>query len=303
MKKIRSSTLAVILCVAVIADLWRVNGKPMEMHPPRTAQNAFATPGYVSYLKSDTTNYRVLEFENGQPPYNNGLAYWKIQSAYGYHGAKMRQVQDMFDVVGLGNPMLWGLMNVKYVISDRRDSNQVLTPVYADGGKYVLRNNAAMPRAFFVNKLEVAKGIDILRNIKAMSFNPFDVAYVMTDPGIAIDSAAAGATASYVHYGLQDLTIKAHATGTNMLFLSEAWYPEGWKASVDGTETPIYRLDYMFRGVVVPPGDHTVTMTFEPRGYYLGKTLVLWINLLMLGGAAIAGFIMWRKKAVPAASL
>ena len=45
--------------------------------------------------------YRVLEFENGNPPYNNKLAYWRIQNAYGYQGAKMRRYQDLVDVVGL----------------------------------------------------------------------------------------------------------------------------------------------------------------------------------------------------------
>ncbi|MEW5798495.1 MAG: YfhO family protein [Bacteroidota bacterium] len=282
--KISLTILVAVLVSVVLIDLWRVNFKPMNPQPHRDAQSMFATPSYVSFMQQDTSLYRTIEFENGQPPYNNTLAYWRIQSAYGYQGAKMRQIQDVFDVVGLGNPLLWGLMNVKYILSDRADSNSVLFPVFAGSGKHVLYNRAEMPRAFFVSRYEVAKGLDILNNIKGMKFNPYDVTYVMEDIHAAIDPPQEGASVQYSHYGIQDLELKVHATGSNLVFLSESWYPEGWKAFIDGTETPIYRLNYMFRGVVVPQGDHVVTMEFEPAGFYLGKNLSLWLNILVLGG-------------------
>jgi uncharacterized membrane protein YfhO len=77
--------------------------------------------------------------------------------------------------------------------------------------------------------------------------------------------------------------------------VSEAYYPNGWKAFIDGVETPIYRADYLFRAVVVPQGTHTVTMKFEPRGFALGKTISLVINLLVLGAL---GFL-YGKKFIP----
>ncbi|MDD8017197.1 MAG: YfhO family protein [Bacteroidota bacterium] len=292
---VKFSTLTIILVVAVLFDLWRVNYKPMDAKPHRDIEGAFATPNFVKFLQQDTTLYRTLQFENGQPPYNNTLAYWRIQSAYGYQGAKMRQIQDVFDVAGLGNPLLWNLMNVKYIISDRPDSNQVLLPVYR-GEKYVLYNRAEFPRAFFVNRYEVAKGLDILNNIKSMNFNPNDVAFVMEDLKLNIDVPKAGAEVHYTHYGIQDFEAKVHATGNNLVFFSESWYPEGWKAFIDGTETSIYRLNYMFRGVVVPSGGHTITMKFEPRGFYLGKNLSLWLNIFIIGGLGYAGVNEYLKR-------
>ncbi|MEW6062253.1 MAG: YfhO family protein, partial [Bacteroidota bacterium] len=287
--KIGLSTVTVGIVVFVLADLWRVNFKTMDPQPHRNVQDVFTAPSFVSFLKQDTTLYRVLEFENGQPPYNNTLAYWRIQSAYGYQGAKMRQIQDIFDVVGLGNPLVWGLMNVKYIISDRPDSNAVLFPLFSGGGKHVLYNRAELPRAFFVNRYEVAKGLDILNNMKAMNFNPREVAYVMDEINATIDPPHEGASVSYTRYGIQELELNVKATGNNLVFLSESWYPEGWKAFIDGTETPIYRLNYMFRGIIVPKGNHTVTMTFEPEGFYLGKNLSLLINVLVLGGLGYYG--------------
>jgi len=295
-KKMKFNTLAVGLVAIALFDLWRVNFKPMEAHDAQRAQQTFATPDYVSFLKQDTTLYRILEFENGQPPYNNMLAYWRIQSAYGYQGAKMRQIQDVFDVVGLGNPLLWELMNVKYIISDQADSNSVLHPVFTSNRRHVLYNRAELPRAFFVNKYEVAKGIDILNNIKQLSFNPREVAYFMEDPKLAIEPPLESAAAQYTHYGIQDLELKVKATGNNLLFLSESWYPEGWKAFVDGNEIPIYRINYMFRGIVVPQGEHTATMKFEPPGFYFGKMLSLWLNIGVLAGLGFMLFMRISKK-------
>ncbi len=298
-QKLKTSMLTAVIVVIVLADLWRVNSKPMDPQPHKDSQALFNTPDYVNFIKQDTSQFRVLEFEQGQPPYNNTLAYWRIQSAYGYQGAKMRQIQDMFDVAGLGNPIVWGLMNVKYILSDRPDSNQVLQPIYASNGKYVLYNRGALPRAFFVRRYEVAKGIDILNKIKDMSFDPRDVAFFMDDPKLSIDAPLEGVAASYTHFGIQDIGLNVTATGNNLLFLSESWYPEGWKAYIDGQETPIHRINYMFRGVVVPAGQHSLTMKFEPSGFYLGKTLSLVINIFAFAGLGYFGFIFITKKNKP----
>jgi hypothetical protein len=282
-KKITFPLLAAGIIALVLFDLWRVNAQPMDPQTHQAAQDYFSTPDYVKFLQQDTSLYRTLQFdERGQPPYDNTLAYWRIQSAYGYSGTKMRQIQDAFDVVGLGNPLFWGLMNVKYIISARPDSNQVLLPVYR-GEKNVLYNRATLPRAFFVNRYEVAHGLEILNNIKEMKFHPHDLAYGMEKIDVKIDPPQENASVQYTHYGIQDLALKVNATGNNLIFLSESWYPEGWKAYIDGNEIPIYRLNYMFRGVIVPQGEHTVTMKFEPRGYYVGKNISLVLNVVVLG--------------------
>jgi hypothetical protein len=294
--KISISVFAVGIVTVVLFDLWRVNFRPMETHHRQQAKDYFNTPAYVTYLKNDTTLYRTLEFEKGQPPYNNTLAYWRIQSAYGYSGTKMRQIQDAFDVVGMGNPLLWGLMNVKYIISDRPDSNQVIAPVFGTNGKYVLANRAALPRAFFVERYEVATGLEILNNIKAMNFDPLKVAFLMEDPKEQIDPPGSSARVLYNRFGMQDLELGVTATGNNLLFLSETWYPKGWKAYLDGTELPIHRINYLFRGIVVPEGDHVVTMVFEPEGFSLGKNLSLWLNILVLGGLAFFGISAIRSQ-------
>lgn len=287
---------ASIVAFVVIADLWRVDAQPMELHERRQQEGLFSPTGVVKFLQSDSTLFRILEFENGQPPYNNMYAYWRIQSAYGYQGAKMRAYQDMVDVVGLRNPLLWQLMNVKYIITNQPDSAAFLGLAFEDGGKKVYVNRLVYPRAFFVNRYEVASGIEILNKIKNLEFNPRDVAYFMEDPHLTVEPALPTNSVEVVRYGIQDLEMKVQASGNNLLFISEAYYPKGWKAYLDGKEIPIYRVNYLFRGVLIPPGTHTLTMRFEPESFALGKTISLSTNILLVVALAYMGFRTWRGK-------
>ena len=293
---IKLTAVSVIVILVVTVDLWRIDKKPMEPKNRQEQKQLFTTPDYVSAIKQDTYLYRVLKFENGQLPYDNTLAYWKVQSAYGYQGAKMRWYQDMIDVAGVGNPLLWQLMNVKYIISDRPESSQVFIP-YFKGSRNVYQAATYIPRAFFVDHYEIASGIDILNKIARFEFDPKEVGFFIDDPKLTIEPPKPGAEAIFTKYGIQDFAMNVTATGNNLLFISETYYPEGWKAYVDGNEIPIYRINYLFRSVVIPAGKHVLEMKFEPRGFYLGKTISLIVNILVLLGLITLLIVKYRSKA------
>ncbi len=297
--KLKSATLYGILVVAVLFDLWRVAWKPSDPKDQKESLQYIPTPEFVKALQQDTTIFRVLKIQDGQPIYDNSLAYWRISNAYGYQGAKMRIYQDMVDVAGLGNPLVWQLMNVKYLITNRDESNPGLMQVYNSPGTNVYAFRSWLPRVFFVNRCEVSDGLSTLNKIAAVSFDPRDIAYISKTITANIDSPLQGTEAAIVHYGIQDLEIRATATGNNLLFLSEAYYPKGWKAFIDGKEVEILRLDYLFRGVIIPSGTHTLTMKFESESFTIGKNISLGTNLLVLSGLlvfAIQFFIRKKKE-------
>jgi hypothetical protein len=297
--KLKSATLYSILVVVVLFDLWRVAWKPSDPKDQKESLQSIPTPEFVKILQQDTTTFRVLKIHDGQPIYDNTLAYWRISNAYGYQGAKMRTYQDMVDVAGLGNPLVWQLMNIKYLISNRDESSPVLAQVYNSPETKVYAIRSWLPRVFFVNRCEVTDGLSTLNKIAAMSFDPRDIVYLSENIKMKIDPPLQGAEATLVHYEIQDLEVRTTATGNNLLFLSEVYYPKGWNAFIDGHEVEILRLNYLFRGVIIPPGTHTLTMKFEPASFTIGKSISFGTNLLVLSGLlvfAIQFFIRKKKE-------
>ena len=74
-----------------------------------------------------------------------------------------------------------------------------------------------------------------------------------------------------------------------MLFLSDV-YDAGWRASVDGKPTELYRANFDFRAVALPAGLHTVRMWYAPVSVTLG---------FIAGGVSILGMIgtfLWKKR-------
>ena len=49
----------------------------------------------------------------------------------------------------------------------------------------------------------------------------------------------------------------------NEVFLVEIFYDKGWKAYVDGVETPHVRLNYILRGLKVKSGKHEIIFKYD----------------------------------------
>jgi hypothetical protein len=80
--------------------------------------------------------------------------------------------------------------------------------------------------------------------------------------------------ANIVSYEPNEVLVKTRSLGPKMLFLSDNYYP-GWKAMVDGKESPIYLANFSFRGVFVPRGEHLVKFTYKPTSFLLGGAVTL----------------------------
>jgi uncharacterized membrane protein YfhO len=62
------------------------------------------------------------------------------------------------------------------------------------------------------------------------------------------------------------------ATTDRLVVVSEMYFP-GWRARVDGVETTVYRINYLFRGIVVPAGQHQVEFDYLPASLLLGAAI------------------------------
>ncbi len=291
--------LAIILLT--IIDLWHIDFKTLHWDNKTDIEANFKTPDYVDWIlknEKNTYNFRVLHLEKGQPVRENTLAYWRLQNNYGYQGAKLRIYQDMDDIVGMTNPAAWKLMSTKYIITDQPYNDSMFTTVFNKGSKYVLLNNKFYPKAYFVKNTKTAGGLEILNAIKDGTTDPKETAFLEKDPGVKIDAADSTAKVQITNYGIHNITLDAEASGNNLLYLSEVYYPD-WKVYIDGQPAEILKTNYLFRGVVVPKGKHKIEFKFEPKTYYMGKNISMGTNILLAAifGVALGGMYFSRKKA------
>lgn len=106
-------------------------------------------------------------------------------------------------------------------------------------------------------------------------------AYVMSDPnddGSRLRILSRSANRAEIETGPLD--------GSRLLVFTDAYYP-GWRAYLDGSETPILRANDAFKAVVVPPGTHRVEFVFRPVRVYIGAGISLATLLAVLLGLAI----------------
>jgi len=278
-KRISLNLFNLGIAALVLFDLWRVDSITLHYSDKEELRSIYNPPDYVEYIKRDTSLYRVLEISGGQPVMSNHLALYRLQNVYGYHGAKIRAYQDLIDVAGILNPFVLNLLNVKYIISDRYDS--IYGNLFFNGTKKVIFNPNYLPRAFLVNRYEVTEPLTILLRMKNADFNPRDVVFLKDSLDVKVDPPGESASAEIMEYQIQKIKLKVKATGNNLLFLSEVWYPR-WKCFIDGKEAPIYRANYVFRAVVVPPGEHEVLFIYKDEKFELGGKISLALNLFII---------------------
>jgi hypothetical protein len=176
--------------------------------------------------------------------------------------------------------------------------------VYADDDMILYENADYLPRAFLVPSAVVERpGDEILQRMATGDFSPermvileeqFDASRLPPPPppeqtqpvrfnrpqGTEISSGPG--TVSLQQIEEDHLRLAASARQDAMLFLADLAYP-GWKAYVDGKETPIYRANYLFRSIFVPAGNHSVEFVYRPRSFRLG----LLITLLATAGGGL----------------
>jgi Bacterial membrane protein YfhO len=157
-----------------------------------------------------------------------------------------------------------------------------LERVYQGEDGWIYKLPRALPRAFLVPQVLIAPDAPTsLKMLVDRRFNAREAAIVIGEQAAAQTGLPLGdsrvaefdATATIVTDRLNDVEIEAVTPFPAMMVLNDSW-AAGWKASVDGVEKPVMRVNYAFRGVVVPEGKHRVVFQYRPAALFAG----LWIS-------------------------
>ena len=152
------------------------------------------------------------------------------------------------------------------------------------GDVKVYENLDVLPRAYLVREaLSVADGGEALARLRAADFEPGRMAVVEGGPALSLPEQGRDRV-EIIAYHDQEVTVRAASETGGLLVLSDVYYP-GWRAEIDGHATPIYATNYLFRGVYVGEGEHTVTFRFEPSRWRFAWGM-------SMAGLALAGLLM-----------
>jgi membrane protein YfhO len=249
----------------------------------RTAQETLAVSWGMVYGVEDINGFNSLQPRR----YTDYLFGPQVEDvSYG--------LLDNARLLRMQSPILSAL-NVKYVLIPSNFSLPIGSPfrqVYANEQVHVYENPQAYPRAYFADTLRGETDQQaLLRAVTADGFDGRRLALVESAQPPALRPLA-GATnldkVTIVQSSANQIALETSAAQQRFLVLSEMYFP-GWHATVDGVETPIYRTNYLFRGIAVPAGQHSVTFVYRPVSALIGAG----ISLVAL---AISGFLLRRPK-------
>jgi hypothetical protein len=210
--------------------------------------------------------------------------------------------QFYFYAAGLPqNRPLFDLLATRYLIVDTEagDDPGTLEPplrlLEQRGSVGIYVNDDALPRAFFVPRIEVVPDSDaLLERLAAPGHRPRSVALVEAVPadGFLGNPAAAGGAVEIGASRGEELVIDVEAPNDGFLYVSDQYYP-GWEATVGGIPTPIQRANYAFRVVRVPAGESSVVFRYHSAPLRRGA----WISgLAALGLLSYGAFSASRRR-------
>jgi hypothetical protein len=140
------------------------------------------------------------------------------------------------------------------------------------------------PRAYLVSDYHVVESEDdSLQIISEENFDPMERVILEQTPTFAPYSQKADSHIIRTHTATNEIKVFCETTIPTILVLSEQYYP-GWKATIDGNPTKLYRANYLLRAVEVPAGKHVIRFRFRPTGITVG----LPISLAVLIGVFVA---------------
>lgn len=179
--------------------------------------------------------------------------------------------------------------------------NQLTTVTDTNGDYALFEFTGALPRAKLYSNWQVStNGETTLRTLASPDFHPKETVLVSTplpdSPGINSPAKSAG-TVAFKSYAPKDIVLTAHANEPSVLLLNDEFDPN-WRALVDGKPAPIFRCNFIMRGVFLNPGSHTVEFQFSLPHKPLYITLAaMGVGIILCG--ALFVFTRTRRTREP----
>ena len=308
-EKLAQTTAVIIIGVFMVGDLFFVDKNYVsndgeQFRSAREVDVPFEPTPADSMILADQTNYRVYELDGG---INNSRSSYFHKSIGGYSAVMPRRFQEVYNnliensVTDLGSMVdtktlslsksipIINAFNIKYLIVGTEKGDIPLTNPFHNGN------------AWFVSELKMVanadediKALGKIETKKVATINEYEfgASFKAREKTFQTDSLA---TIKLDSYKPNHLQYTSNNSNDGFAVFSEIYYKNGWKATVDGKETAIFKVDYTLRGIEIPKGKHTIEFKFEPQVVKTGSTIALFSSIGMLL-VIIGGVYVEQKK-------
>jgi hypothetical protein len=191
-----------------------------------------------------------------------------------------------------------GVLGVAYLLQNRQDRPLPgLRVAYAGPDARIYRNPQTLPRAFLVDRQAQVPNADAALAVVTDARFPVRTTAVTESPIPGVPRASGApprptGRARIRTYEPERVVIDTDGARRSILVLTDSWYP-GWKATVDGKDATVHRVDYLVRGVAVPAGRHRIEFRYEPLSWRVG-----WIVSLLAGVLIVLAAVVGRRRGV-----
>ena len=296
LKDIKAKYLILTFLAISVLDIYRIDqniinpdknsGQKSQLISNKKFDSFFVEDELIDFLKNDSDLYRV--YPVGPLFQDPKLKFYGIESVGGYHPAKFRHYNDLLNNSdNLSYLPFLQFLNVRYILSPNefKDSNQfklVNTVPYRsvmgnmDLKIYKIKNN--LDRAWFVNKIVKE---DLYEYLKNNPFYPEDTAIVKE-----LDSQKfTKGKVLNIDWDIHELTIDVETTDKSFLVVSEIYYPQRWKLTIDNKPSKTFQVNNVLRGVIVDAGKHQIQFKYESKSFkylhILSNSIVILILFLL----------------------
>lgn len=269
------TVVAAALLVISLFDLLRFGWK---FTPFVGREYFFPETKSIQFLQSQPGPFRIMSLDSRVLPPNTS-AYFGLESIEGYDPiydgsyekfivASERGSPNIFPPYGLNriitphnvdSPLI-ALLNVRYVLSLEELNRSFLKKVFQEGDTRVYEDTRTVPRAFFTEEVVYEKNRQaILERLFEKDFNPVKKAFIEEPVSIVPVPLKSNEFITVDSYTVNNLILQVQAQSDRFLMISNL-YSSNQEAFIDGVKTRIYKANYLFQGVVVPLGNHTIVL-------------------------------------------
>ncbi len=308
-----TGTLAVVLCLMMLFDLWGVGKRYLNgdhFVGKRDFSGQFTPRPVDNIIKEDPApDYRVLDISVNT--FNSSVTSYHHKSIGGYSPVKLQRYQDLIDryLIKEVNSVIRSV-NASATVSEAQENLPDLPVVSMLNGKYViigddyapLVNSNAFGNAWFVDdfvdapttddeigllgstnlRTTAVVGADFKESFKRGGLFGGESGSAMSEDGTE-DGGPTGDYITMTSYAPNELHYSFRTEAPRAVVFSEIYYPEGWSlkfipsaGSAEGREAEeigLSRADWILRAAVLPAGQGELVMRFEPRSYKVGERL------------------------------